>query len=274
VHEQVGVHAAAELPVAAPLGVLGAVERHLGGEAELRAEEHLPVHGLGVHVLGEGIIPPLPHLAVAVIACLPLQDVADLAIGDHGVGHLPARVGGGLDAHGHDPLVAIDGLRHAAGLVDGMSHRLLAVDVLLSLAGVDRLPRVPVVGGGDHHCVDVFAVEQAAIVLGDDVLVVLLQAALLGRRVEAAADLLVAVPDVGDADNVDGLAFLLLHVEEHFQMLLAAPAGADDAEPDGLIRPLDVADGRMGEGRGGGHGRAGGPEEPAAGHAFLVGHEW
>ena len=67
-------------------------------------EEHLPVDRLGVHVLGERVVPPLAAVAVAVVAGLALHDVADLALGDHLVGHLPARVGGRLDADGEDLL--------------------------------------------------------------------------------------------------------------------------------------------------------------------------
>ena len=59
VDEQVGVHPAAEVPVTTPLGVLGAIERLVGGEAELGPEEHLPVDGLRVHVLGQGVVAPL-----------------------------------------------------------------------------------------------------------------------------------------------------------------------------------------------------------------------
>ena len=51
VDEQVGVHAAAEVPVTAPLGIPGAVERLVGCQAELGPQEHLPVDGLGGHVL-------------------------------------------------------------------------------------------------------------------------------------------------------------------------------------------------------------------------------
>ena len=51
VDEQVGVHAAAEIPVTAPLGVASAVKRLIGGQAEVGPEEHLPVDGLGGHVL-------------------------------------------------------------------------------------------------------------------------------------------------------------------------------------------------------------------------------
>ena len=175
VDEQVGVHAAAEIPVTAPLGVLGAVERHVGSEAELGAQEHLPVDGLGVHVLAQGVIPPLAAVAVAVVAGLALHHVADLAFGDHLVGHAPARVGGGLNADGEDLLGPLDRLGDLAGLVDRVGHRLFAVDVLAGLHRVDRHLGVPVVGRGDQDGVDILAVEDLAIVLGDAILVLALR---------------------------------------------------------------------------------------------------
>ena len=44
-------------------------------------------------------------------------------------------------------------------------HRLLGIDVLAGLAGVDRVQRVPVVGRGGDDRVDVLAIQQLAIVL-------------------------------------------------------------------------------------------------------------
>ena len=58
-----------------------------------------------------------------------------------------------------------------AGLVDGVGHRLFAVDVLAGLHGVDRHLGVPVVGGGDQDDVDILAIEELPVVLGDAVLV-------------------------------------------------------------------------------------------------------
>ena len=196
VDEQVGVHATAEVPVAAPLGISGAVERLVGRQAELGPQEHLPVDGLGGHLLEERIVPPLALAAVAIIAGLALQDVADLPLGDHLVGHAPARIGGRLHAHGEDLLGLLGRLGDAAGLVDRVGHRLFAVDVLAGLHGVDRHLGVPVVGRGDQDDVDVLVVEDLAIVLGDAVLVFAfpVQPAFLGGVVEPAAGLPVRAP--------------------------------------------------------------------------------
>ena len=235
VHEEVGVHAAAEVPVAAPLRVLGPVERHVGGQPEFGSQEHLPVDGLGVHVLGQAVIPPLAFIAVAVIAGLALHDVADLALGDHLVGHLPARVGGRLDAHREDPIGLLHRLGNPACLVDGVGHRLFAVDVLAGFHGVDRHPGVPVVRRGDQEAVDVLALQQAAVILGDPVLVLALriEAAPLGRVIKAALDGVIAVPDVAESDDVDALG-LVFEVAQDPNVLLGAAARAQDADVDAL----------------------------------------
>ena len=261
--EEVGVHAAAEVPVAAPLGELGAVEGLVRGEAELGAEEHLPVDRLGIHVLAKLVVPPLPHRAVAVVAGLGLHDVADLPVADQVIGHLPARVGGRLDADGHHALVLLDRLGHATGLVDRVGHRLLAVDVLLRLAGVDGHLGVPVVGRGDDHGVDVVVLQDLAIVdLG-------LLAAGLGLGVLA-----VAVVDVGHGDDVDELP-LLLHLEEVADVGLGAAAWAEDGEVDAVVGADHLADGRVGERPGrrdGAGGRARRLEESASGNGQLFSH--
>ena len=49
-----------------------------------------------------------------------------------------------------------------------MSERLFDVDVFAGVARVDGHRHVPVVGAGDQDGVDVFAVEQLAIVLAGD----------------------------------------------------------------------------------------------------------
>ena len=74
-------------------------------------------------------------------------------------------------------LVLFAGLGDSAGLVDRVGHRLFAVDVLARLHGVDGHLGVPVVGRGDQDSVDVLAIEEPAVVLGDAVLVLA-----LGRR--------------------------------------------------------------------------------------------
>ena len=96
--EEVGVHATAKVPIASPLGVASAIERLVGRQAKVGPQKHLPVDSFRGHLLEQGIVPPLPLIAVAMIARLSLHDVADLPIRDHLVGHTPAGIGGRLDA--------------------------------------------------------------------------------------------------------------------------------------------------------------------------------
>ena len=167
VDEEVGVHAATEIPVTTPLSIAGSIERLIRREAEFGAEEHLPVNRLGVHVLGQRVVAPLAHVAVAVVAGLALHHVADLAGGDQLVGHLPARVGSRLNADGEDLAGLLDRVGDLLRFVDRVGHRLFKVHVLAGFHRLNRHQAVPVVGSGDDHRVDALVVEELAIVLGD-----------------------------------------------------------------------------------------------------------
>ena len=70
-----------------------------------------------------------------------------------------------LEADLDDAVVLPRRLDHPPALTDGRGERLLGVDVLPGGAGGRHMDRVPVVGSGDDHGVDVLAVEQAAEVL-------------------------------------------------------------------------------------------------------------
>ncbi len=63
-----------------------------------------------------------------------------------------------------DPAGLLDDLLDQLPFVDRQRERLFAVDVLAGLHRLDRDLRVPVIGRGDHHRVDVFAIEDLAIV--------------------------------------------------------------------------------------------------------------
>src|SRR5207244_1295923 len=69
-----------------------------------------------------------------------------------------------LAARLYDPFVAPGRLHHGPALGDGEAERLLAVDVLARLAGVDGDQGVPVIRRGDDHRIDVLEVEQLAVV--------------------------------------------------------------------------------------------------------------
>jgi len=65
----------------------------------------------------------------------------------------------------HDAPGLLDGPPHRVALGDRVAERLLDVDVLAGLAGVDQLPAVPVVGGADDDEIEVVVLQQAAVVV-------------------------------------------------------------------------------------------------------------
>ena len=69
-----------------------------------------------------------------------------------------------LRAHLQNALGLFDGAGHLQSFVDGMRHRLLAVDVLTLIHSVQRDARVPMIGRGDNHRVDVVEGQHFAIV--------------------------------------------------------------------------------------------------------------
>src|SRR5262249_1033731 len=91
-------------------------------------------------------------------------ELADASVADE-LGRV-AELGRGtlLAADLEDPSAAVDGVAQHPPLGDGQRGRLLEVDVLAGLHGVDRDPHVPVVGGADHHRVDVLVREQLPVV--------------------------------------------------------------------------------------------------------------
>lgn len=95
-----------------------------------------------------------------------------------------------------DDVVAPSRLHHLAAFGDEEAERLLAVDVLAGLAGVDGDQGVPVIGDGDDDGVDIAIVEDAAIVgVGGAFLAGRVLDLLLGG-VEASAI------DIADGDGV------------------------------------------------------------------------
>ena len=146
--------------------------------------------------------------------------------------------------HLGDAAVLGRGVGHRPPLADPVREGLLAVDVLARLAGEDRRDRVPVVGRGDDHRVDVLAVEDAR---GS-------RCTTPACRRPSPAPCRVRLVDVADGGDAD-----VGHLAEDVQQARAHPAEADEAERDrvvgrGLRRRRLVAPGeaRRDRGRGGG----------------------
>ena len=153
-----------------------------------------------------------------------------------------------LRAHlAHAPELA-GPLRHHASFLDGVTARLLDVDVLTGLHRPDAHQGMPVIGRGDRDDVDVFAIEDAADVL--DVL------RLAGGVLEL---LLVAAGDTGIAVT-DHRQFGIRHAGPLPDVLAAPAVGTDDGDPETVVGP-----GR-GRGRLGGTGSLRGGGECRGGH--------
>ena len=138
-----------------------------------------------------------------------------------------------------DPVVLPRGLDHRPALGDRHRQRLLDVDVLARLAGGDHLDRVPVVGRGDHHRVDVLAIEERPEVLDARDVAGELRAsgecASPGWRTadrpcrSRRSDRLIDIAE-GDDPGV-GMG------QEPLEELAAAVAHADEAQPDLIVGP-------------------------------------
>ena len=94
-------------------------------------------------------------------------DLADAAGADQFDGQAEhAAVLGALLAAGLQDLAGVlDRLHHGQRLGDGQRQRLLAVDVLAGLHGLDGDLGVPVVGRGDQDAVEGLVVDQVAVIL-------------------------------------------------------------------------------------------------------------
>jgi hypothetical protein len=155
-------------------------------------------------------------------------------------------IGGVVRPHLEDLAVPLDGVAHLDRLLDRERHGLLAIDVLPRVHRVDRHFRVPMVGRGDDHGVDVLPVQQLSVIE-----VSLAAADLLGRRETALVD-------VADADHLDVLRLGAL--DERPQVAAPHAAHADEGHPDALVGAPRPCRGRRPER---GHRRRGGEELPS-----------
>jgi hypothetical protein len=161
--------------------------------------------------------------------------LADLALADELEGAGVVRARALLAAHLHHPVVLASRPHHGPPLGHGQGQRLLDVDVLAGAAGHHRHQRVPVVGRGDDHRVDVLVVEQVAEI---------------PVRRGLPAGQLHALVQVGLVDVADGHRLDLGAGQEVLPQRLPLVAAADDADADALAGSRDAA-ARQGRGRAG-----------------------
>ncbi len=112
-------------------------------------------------------------------------------------------------------------LHHLSPFVDRLRERLLAVDVLAGPAGHDRLQRVPVVGRGDQHRVDIRLIEDLA------------EVTVRGRL--AAEQLRVGLLHRGLRDIAHGGDLTVGVLQEELHHLAAPIPGADHSQANALV---------------------------------------
>ena len=81
-------------------------------------------------------------------------DVSDRTGADEVSSFLAIGCRAAVDAHLDDAFGAAGGLDHAPAFVDGQRERFPHIHILAGVAGVDRHQGVPMVGGGDHNCIN------------------------------------------------------------------------------------------------------------------------
>ncbi len=126
----------------------------------------------------------------------------------------------------HHPVGAPRGVHHGPPFPHHEGQRLLDVDVLARLAGVDCLQRVPVVGGADGHRVEILEVEELPVVLELSGLT----ARFLGGEVE-----------VGLVQVAKGHDFEVGVLQEGIEHLVAPVAQSNEAHANAIVRAEHAA---------------------------------
>ena len=215
VHEQISAESLAVVGEAAPAEEADGIEGELGRVAE----EGIPVDGLFTGVGRNGIDPGAAG-RVAIPVSVDGEDFAQFA----GIVNLfRFRVEHGTHALAADSdhaFMFLRGFDHGESVFDEMRHRLLAVDVFAGSAGVFEDVAVLVIHSGDEDGVDVFAVENGAVVAGSR------DAGIFHRFLRGGVT---AVVEVADGD-----ALYAGNVKRGLEMFASANAGADGGEANGV----------------------------------------
>ncbi len=221
-HHEVREDAAAEIPEPAPIAKAIFVERLILSVAE----EVFPNERLGIDVQFAELMPQL----VAIPSEMDFMDVAQRAVFDDLPGLLQVRHAPLLHADLHDALVIVLRIDHGLSFGEVVRERLLNVNVFPGRAGIDGHRHVPMVGRADQYGVDIFAIENLAVLLRRDRL----------RIGQLLGQIDVHVPNIAYGSDAHAR-----HFYERFHQPAAAAAGADTGDVDGFVRV--VAPARRGE---------------------------
>ena len=133
-----------------------------------------------------------------------------------------------------DALIFVRRLDQLTALVNVVRAGLLDIHVLARLAGPDGGQRVPVVGRGDGHRVDLFVIEDAPQVLFD--------ADLLAVGLFESRGALSRHQQVGVAQRHE---FHVALFHQARDVVLAAPVDAQHRDPDAIVGPERAGRGEL-----------------------------
>src|SRR5260370_36484864 len=127
--------------------------------------------------------------------------------------------GGLLSTDLHAAVVFCRRMNNSAALVKRMRERLFDVDILTGFTSHDHGDSVPMVRGGDDHCLDVLIVEESAKVLEALGLAI--------GKFESAVQ--IGYEGIGNGDGID-----LAGSQKIFQVELTHSAGADQTDANAV----------------------------------------
>ena len=215
VDEEIAAESLAVVGEAAPAEESHGIEGVLGGAVD----ECVPVDGLRAGVGRNGIDPGAAG-RIAIPVSIDGSDFAELAGIVNLLGFGVEDRTDALAADCDHALVLVRGFDHGESVFDGVRHGLLAINIFAGGDSVFEDVAMLVVHGGDEDRVDVFAIENAAIVAhGFDV----------GILHRFAGGGVAAVVKIADADALDAG-----NVERSLEVFASANAGADGSEADSV----------------------------------------
>ena len=246
VDEHVAGQALAVLAIGPPAEHAVRIEGALRG----RALEPFPVDGVERRI-GRHRLHPRADLVVGVPRRLELGDLAEQAVGNELLRLDDVRRARMLTADLEHLLRPFHGLEQQVALLDRVRHRLFAVDVLPGRDRIEARARVPVIGRGDDHRVDVLTIENAAVV---------------ARAQAVVAEQLAGALEMPVVARRGRHHLHVRHAQGGARVGQTLDTEPDDAEPHRLVRALSAegAEERTGHDRtSGGRPRSGGEKTSA-----------
>ena len=237
VDKEVGRDSARIVPIASPLEETARIPRALGGRPLPGGPVQIgPRIGVRVDIVGPEVVG-----VVSGVVDLGHDQFAQDSLPDIAAGDLVGFVRHALHPHLQFQLGAPHPSHHLLGLPDGLGQRLLQIDVLAGVQGVQSHTVVPVLGRGNQDVVQLLLGQKGPVVgVGR-------AAGQRGRGIQAFAE------DVANCRHLDVGA--VLHVQQGLHVRVAHAAASDDPDQKALIGPRDGqgASGVPGRGQGGAH---------------------